>query len=485
MTFSNISIQACLLAISCTLLTFQTNAQVWTLDSCIAYAFQNNLAIQLSEENVALNGLNETSAIGAMLPSLNAQGGHGYNWGQRIDPFTNQFASSRIQSNNFGIATSVNLFNGLRQVNTLKQAELNTETAKWNYQKMRNDIALNVASAYLAVIINKEFMDIARRTLDGTDRQVKRMEQLVGAGQIAVSNLNDLQAQLAADNASFVSTENNFRLSKLSLMQLLQLDASKLDQFNIMIPNLDEVEQYTLLSNPEIAVQAALNNFPEVKSATTSVASAALGQKIAASGYYPSLNASFSYGTGYSGAAKVITGNPDTLAFPIGTVLGTGELVTSFPQLSYSLDDYQTKAFRNQLQDNVNRSLFFSLNIPLFNGFSAHTGVKRAEINFRQAELQLEQTKQTITQSVYQAYNDAQAALANYYAFKTSVAASIKAFEWAELRYEQGMSNITEYADSRMRLEIAQANLARTKYDYIFKLKVLDFYQGKAITLKP
>jgi outer membrane protein len=165
--------------------------------------------------------------------------------------------------------------------------------------------------------------------------------------------------------------------------------------------------------------------------------------------------------------------------------MGTGELVTSFPQLSYSIDDYQTKAFSNQLQDNVNRSLFFSLNIPLFNGFSTYTGVKRAEINFRQAELQLEQTKQSITQSVYQAYNDAQAALANYYAFKTSVAASQKSFEWAELRYEQGLSNITEYADSRMRMEIAQANLARTKYDYIFKLKVLDFYQGKAITLKP
>jgi outer membrane protein len=459
--------------------------QTWSLDSCIAYAFQNNLAVQLSEENVSLTELNETNAIGNMLPSLNAQGSHGYNWGQRIDPFTNQFASSRIQSNNFGIATSVNLFNGLRQVNTLKQAGLNTETAKWNYEKMRNDIALNVASAYLAVIINKEFMDIARRTLDGTDRQVKRMEKLVTAGQLAVSNLNDMQAQLAADNASFVLAENNFKLSKLSLVQLLQLDAAKLDQFNIVIPKLDNVEQYTLLANPDIAVQAALSNFPEVKSATTSVASAALGQKIAASGYYPSLNASFSYGTGYSGAAKVISGNPDTLSFPIGTVVGTGESVTSFPQLSYSSDDYKTKAFNNQLQDNVNRSLFFSLNIPLFNGFSTYTGVKRAEINFRQAQLQLEQTKQSITQSVYQAYNDAQAALANYYAFKTSVAASQKSFEWAELRYEQGLSNITEYADSRMRMEIAQANLARTKYDYIFKLKVLDFYQGKAITLKP
>ena len=462
-----------------------TLAQVWSLDSCIAYAFQNNLAVQLSEENVSLTKLNETSAIGAMLPSLNAQGGHGYNWGQRIDPFTNQFASSRIQSNNFGIATSVNLFGGLRQVNTLKQAGLNSESAKWNYEKMRNDIALNVASAYLAVIINKEFMDIARRTLDGTDRQVKRMEKLVAAGQLAVSNLNDMQAQLASDNASFVATENNFRLSKLSLLQLLQLDASKLDQFNIVIPKLDEVEQYTLLSSPDIAVQAALNNFPEVKGATTTVASAALGRKIAASGYYPNLNASFSYGTGYSGAAKVLTGTPDMLAFPIGTVFGTGESVWSIPQPVYNLDDYETKAFKNQLQDNVNRSLFFSMNIPLFNGFATHTGVKRAEINFRQAELQLEQTKQAITQSVYQAYNDAQAALANYYAFKTSVAANDKAFDWAQLRYEQGMSNITEYADARMRMEIAQANLARSKYDYIFKLKVLDFYQGKAITLKP
>jgi outer membrane protein len=484
MTSNIFSLRAYLAIIILLISLVKTNAQVWSLDSCIAYAFLNNLSVQLSEENVSLSILNETNAIGAMLPSLNAQGSHGFNWGQRIDPFTNQFASSRIQSNNFGIATSVNLFGGLRQVNTLKQAGLNTETAKWNYEKMRNDIALNVASAYLAVIINKEFMDIARRTLDGSDRQVKRMEKLVSAGQLAVSNLNDMQAQLASDNASFVAAENNFRLSKLSLMQLLQLDASKLDQFSIIIPKLDEVDQYTLLSNPDIAVQAALNNFPEVKGATTTVASAALGRKIAASGYYPSINASFSYGTGYSGAAKIVTGNPDTLAFPIGTVLGTGQLVTSIPQLIYSTDDYQTKAFNNQLQDNVNRSLFFSMNIPLFNGFSTHTGVKRAEINFRQAELQLEQTKQAITQNVYQAYNDAQAALANYYAFKTSVAASEKAFDWAQLRYEQGMSNITEYADARMRMEIAQANLARSKYDYIFKLKVLDFYQGKAITLK-
>jgi len=467
------------------LTSLSAQAQSWTLDSCIRHAYTQNISIQLSEETVNLTELTETQAIGSMLPSLNGQATHGYNWGQRIDPFTNQFASSRIQSNNFGIATSVNLFNGLRQVNTLKQAGLNTEKAKWNYEKMRNDVSLNVASAYLAVIINKEFMDIARRTLDGTDRQVKRMEKLVAAGQLAVSNLNDMQAQLASDNASFVIAENNYRLSKLSLMQLLQLDGAGVETFNIIIPTTEEVESLELIANPEVVVEAAINNFPEIKSATTGLAAAALGRKIASAGYYPSLNASFSYGTGFSGAAKVLTGSADTLAFPIGTVYGSGELVTSLPQLVYSSEDYQTKAFGKQLQDNVNRSLFFSLNIPLFNGFVTQTSVKRSDINFRQASLQLEQAKQAIEQSVYQAYNNAKASLANYYAFKTSVAATKKSFEWAELRYEQGMSNINEYADARMRFEIAEANLTRSKYDFIFKLKVLDFYQGKAISLKP
>ena len=467
------------------LATSGAKAQSWTLDSCIRHAYSQNISIQLSEETVNITALSETQAIGNLLPSLNGQATHGYNWGQRIDPFTNQFATSRIQSNNFGLATSVNLFNGMRQVNTYKQAGLNTERAKWNYEKMRNDIALNVASGYLAVIINKEFLDIARRTLDGTERQVKRMEKLVSAGQLSVSNLNDMQAQLASDNASFVIAENNFRLSKLSLMQLLQLDGSGVESFTIIIPTTEEVESLELIANPEVVVEAAIHNFPEIKAATTGLAAAALGRKIATAGYYPSLNASFSYGTGYSGAAKVLTGNPDTLAFPIGTVYGTGQLVTSIPQLVYSTDDYQTKAFGKQFQDNVNRSLFFSLNIPLFNGFVTQTSVKRADINYRQANLQLEQAKQVIEQSVYQAYNNAKASLANYYAFKTSVAASKKSFDWAELRYEQGLSNITEYADSRMRYEIAEANLTRSKYDFIFKLKVLDFYQGKAISLKP
>src|SRR6185436_19751149 len=194
---------------------------------------------------------------GGFFPSLNAQATHGYNWGQRIDQFTNQFATQRIRSNNLGVATSLNLFNGFNQVNTWKQAELNTEASKWNYEKARNDIALSVASSYLTVLINKEFMDIARRTLESTDRQVRRMQTLVDAGQMSLGNLNDILAQQATNNASHVSAANNYQLAKLSLMQLLMLDASKIDQFDVIVPQVEDIQSLEMISNPEIAVAAA------------------------------------------------------------------------------------------------------------------------------------------------------------------------------------------------------------------------------------
>jgi len=183
------------------------SAQRWSLDSCIHYAFTHNLSMIQSERNIEANKINETLAIGNFLPTLNGQASHGYNWGQRIDQFTNQFATARIQSNNFGLASSLNLFNGFQQMNTLRQSALNTEASKWSYEKMRNDIALNVSSAYLTVLINKEFMEIAKRTLDASDRQVKRMEKLVAVGQLSQGNLNEMLAQQAADNASYVSQQ--------------------------------------------------------------------------------------------------------------------------------------------------------------------------------------------------------------------------------------------------------------------------------------
>lgn len=462
------------------LLPAALQAQVWSLDSCINYAYRNNLSIKISEQNINLSEVNELTALGGMLPSLNAQAGHGYNWGQRIDPFTNQFASSRIQSNNFGVATSMNLFGGFQQFNTWRQAEINTDISKLDFEKARNDMALNIASAYLNVLLNREFSEIAQRTLDATSTQVSRMEKLVAAGQLPQGNLNDMLAQQAADNASLVGAVNNFNMAKLSLMQMLQLDMRQSASFDVEYPNIEPEENNALLSSPSVAVESAMNNFPEIKSAQLKVVSAEYGKKIATGAYSPSLSASYSYGTGYSGAAMIATGAGTQFFIPIGVVAGT-EIPVITEQTVY---DYKVKPFAEQFSDNINKSLFFNLNIPLFNGFNTHAANKRAQINVLNSQLQLDQAKQQLEQTIYKAHADAVAALAAYRSSTVSVETSQKSFEWTKARYEQGAANNVEYNDALIRLENARATQTRSKYEYIFKVKVLEFYEGKTIRLK-
>lgn len=457
----------------------------WSLDSCISYAYHHNISILQQELNTELTDLNETLALGAMLPNLNASATHGYNWGQRIDPFTNQFASQRIQSNSFGLATGVTLFAGFQNYNTLLQSKLNSESARWEYERLRNDVALNVASGYLTVLLNGEFMAIAEANVQQSLKQVRRMERLFQAGQVAEGALNDIRAQLASNEASLVAAGNNYDLSRLSLMQLLNLPVDLQSSFAIVTPKLDELDQLSLINDPRIVVESALRNFPQMRSAETNVASALVGEKIARGAFSPRLTANFSYGTGYSGAARVLVGEPDSVFVPIGVLQFNGvEQPISLKQPVFNNDDYRTKSFGSQWIDNVNRSLFFSLNIPVFNGFSNSTGLKRAHINRRSAELQLEQTKLTLEQNVQRAYADAKAALSTYQAAATSTEASEKAFNWTEQRFEQGVVNAVDFADAQNRLLTAKATETRAKYDYFFRIKVLDFYLGKPLSIK-
>lgn len=459
--------------------------QVWSLDSCIRHALDANISVKQSELNLEVGEINALQAKGGMLPNLNAQGSHGYNWGRRIDPFTNQFASERIRSNSFGIASSMTLFGGFTQWNSVKKAEIDRQVAMWNVEKMKNDVALNVATAFLNLVVQKEVLAIAQNNLNLTDKQVVRISKLVEVGQLAQSNLNDILAQQASDQANLIRSENNVYLAKLSLTQLLLLTPEQAANFDVTIPDLESMESQQIISNVDAIVQAALNNFPEIKSAEASVISAEYGYRIAQGSALPTLTASYSYGSGYSGASKVVTGSADSISYPIGQVFGTGQYVFSFEQPYYTSDDYSTKSFSDQMRDNVNKSLFFNLNIPIFNGFSNYGNIRKAQINALNANYNLEQSKLNLTQSVERAYADAQASLANYRASQLALDASQKSFEWVEKRYEQGASNLFEYSDARTRLDNANATVLQNKYDFIFKLKVLDFYLGKPISLQP
>jgi outer membrane protein len=461
----------------------QGAAQEWSLDSCVRYALASNPALKSTALNVEIQQLNRKDAVGSLLPSLNAQANHGYNWGQRIDPFTNQFASQRVRSNNIGIATSVSIFSGFQQVNSVRRAELDVEDARWQLEKAGNDLALNVASAYLTVLLNHELLEVAKSNARNSAAQVTRMEAMVRTGQLSEGNLDQMNAQLAADRASEVAAQNNLDLAILGLTQLMQLDPAKRGGFRVRIPSPGSLEAGELTGSSDIAVSSALAAFPEIRGAQTRLASAEVGERIARGARYPRLTASYSYGTGYSGAARVLSGSPDSLSFPIGTVLGSNQVVMSVPQPVRNESDYTVKPFDSQLRDNLNQSLFFNLTIPIFNGYQAENNVKRAAIGRLVAANQLEQTRNQLRQEVERAYADARAARATWAASTASREASEKAFGWIETRFAQGLVNQADYATARGNLDIARSNEAQSKYDLVFRIKVLDFYQGKPISL--
>jgi outer membrane protein len=192
-----------------------------------------------------------------------------------------------------------------------------------------------------------------------------------------------------------------------------------------------------------------------------------------------------SLGTGYSGAAKVLNGSPDSLSFPIGTVIGSNDIVLSYPQLVYSADDYKVKSFGSQFQDNVNRSFFMSLTIPIFNGFQVRNNVKRAAINEQNANLNLEIAKQQLVSDVETAYAGAIAAAQTYQANKTSWESNQKSYQWMSTRYENGATNATELSIARNRLDIAKAQMIRSQLDLIFKQNIIQFYMNQPIRLQP
>lgn len=472
-----------LILLSCAWISSAHAQQSWSLQQCIDYAYQHNIQIQQGELNIQLSEANRTQSMAGTLPSVNASASHGYNWGQTIDPFTNQFATERIRSNSFGINAGLTIFNGFQQMNSIKQNSLLLEASKQDQEKLKNDIALNVANAYLNVLFNQELLNIAQSNLESSGQQVDRIRKMVDAGAAPKGTLFDIEAQMATDEASLIQAENNLSLAYLSLTQLLQMSREEAENFSIVTPGMDDLETNEMVSNSDAVVNSALSNFPEIKSAEINVMSAEKGLDIAQGGMSPRLSASFSYGTGYSGANQLVT-SADTIGqVPIGQVAGTGETVlTLSPQTIPTA--FETKAFSDQLTDNVNQSLFFSLSIPIFNGLSTRTSIQRAKIGVENARLNLESAKNTLTQNVERAYADAQAAYRSYLASERSVEAAEEAMKYATIRYEEGVINAVDYTTARVRQDNAKADMIRNKYQYVFRSKVVDFYLGKPITMR-
>ncbi|HET6227617.1 MAG TPA: TolC family protein [Bacteroidia bacterium] len=453
--------------------------QVLNLEQCIDYALKNNIQIKQSEVNTEIADINLVQSQGALLPAINGNMSHTYNFGRTIDRYTNQFAKQQVLSQNLGVSADFTLFNGLQTINTIHQNRYTYLASKYNVDKMKNDIALNVATAYLQILYNTEAVENARNQIGITTAQSERAKKLVEAGSVAKGSYLDIMAQLATEELNLTNAENQLNISYLALAQLMNLPSAQ--GLRVTKPEINIDGQPLLAATDANQIYTtALDVLPEIKSANYNMKSAEKGLDVAWGGLSPRLSLSAFYGTGYSGLSKRYKTFPELLGYsPNGDMTSTGETVLS---PSISAPD-QVIPFMTQYNDNINKSVGFYLTIPIFNRLQVKTSISRARMQMLSSELQMESTKLQIQKNVQQALADANAGLKKYYASTKAVEAIAESFKYTEQKFNVGIVNTNDYNDSKNKLIKAQSDLLQAKYEYIFKTKVLDFYQGKPLKL--
>lgn len=478
------------LLIGILLIAFGANAQdgdKWTLQECIDYALENNLNVKRSRLNLESSDIALEQSKLALLPSANANGSYGYSWGRSIDPTTNLFVENqRIASSNGGINGSVTLFNAFRLQNAIKQNKFAFDANKESLETSKNNVIFNVISFYTNVLFTKELYENAKKQLNSTEQQVDRTKRLVDAGSLPNANLLDLLAQKATNEVNVVNTENSYQIAKIQLKQALQLPPES--SIAIEVPELSVEDNPIIEQSAYEIYQIALNEMPQIKSAELNHESAIMGIKVAKSGLYPSLSLSGGLNTRYSDAADVQRfvrdgGDPTIVNNPqIGFVQGSNTPVLSVDDAIIPSGEFvDGYPFMTQLDDNLSKFVSVNLNIPIFNGFAARANIQRAVIAEDQAIITKEEAKYQLWQTIEQSYYDVLAASKSYNASLKQVEARQESFRVTQRRFDLGAVNFTDYQIAENDLFQAQSDLLRAKYDYIFKLKILDFYQGKPL----
>jgi len=455
------------------------NQPAWTLQKCIEYAFENNIQIKQQTLNEELYRLDLIKNKYNFLPSLNANATHGYTWGRSVDRYTNQFSESEIRSNNFSLSSQLVIFNGFQLYNNLRQSELYLTSIKYDSEKLKNDIALGIATAYLNILFSQSLFENSKLQLEATKVQLERTKKLVSSGTLSELNLFNIEAQYASEELQMVNYENQLNIANLTLIQML--DLKETNNFKISEPVITISIKNELSLTPEQIYYNSLENMPEIKAAEYKIKAAEKTIKISKGNLYPTLTLNGSIGTGYSSGSQEIT-NTNMLGFDtLGYVYLTNQpVISSIPRFEYN---YATKSFNNQIDDNLSKSLSFNLSIPIFNNYQVRSVINKAKINLKISELNYELQKNQLYKSIQQAHADAIAALKKYYSAEKAVKAYKLAYEQIEQKYTIGSISYFEFSDAKAKYTKAQNDLTQAKYDYIFKTKIIDFYLGKSITL--
>ena len=424
----------------------------WSLEACIDYAYEHNIDLKQKREAQESRKVDLNTSKFSWLPAVNANMGQSFQFGRSTSK-SGVIVDQNAANTTFSINLDMPLFDGLKTPNDIAARRLDLQAAVESLNKAKEDLAVNVASSYLQVLYNKELLRVAQLQVDLDREQIAKTEAMVDAGKVPLSQLYDIKAQLAKDEVTLTEADNNVQLTLLELAQSLELERSD-RSFDIVAPLIEDAVADNMASilPPTDIFDRAVSVKPQIKEQEFLLQSQRKMLKVAQAGYYPKLNFGASYSNGY-----------------YHTSMG-GQFA-------------DTRSFGDQLRQNGQKIVGFSLSIPLFNRFQVRNSVRSARIGINNQRLQLENSKKALFKEIQQAYYNATAAQEKYLASEKSVAASKEAFDYAQVRYDAGKSTVFEFNEAKTKYAQSLAEQAQAKYNFIFRAKILDFYQGTPLRL--
>jgi outer membrane protein len=431
--------------------SIQAQTKKWTLEECVRYALDNNISIKQSELDTQTTAIDKKDAFGKFLPTANAQVSHSWNIGLNQDITTGILRNQTTQFTSAGATVGVDIYKGLQNQNALRKANLSIVASKYQLLKMQEDISLNVANAFLQVLFNKENLKVQQEQLAISEKQYTRSDELVKAGTIPRGDLLDIKATVATGKQNVVIAENTLLISKLSLAQLLQL--KEFNDFDVVDDTNINAGETILAQSPTAIYEKAKETRTELKIAQTNLEIAEKNVAIAKGAYQPSLRGFYNFNSRVS--------NSDRTTLVGGTPVVTGPA-----------------PFWNQFSDNKGQSFGAELSIPIFNGFSTRNNVERNKVSLEKSKIDLEQKNLDLQRNVYTAFTDTRGALNVHEAAVVALEARQGAYDYAKEKFAVGLMNAFDFNQSQTLLTNAQSEVIRTKYDYIFKTKILEFYFG-------
>ena len=456
------------------LFTLVLSAQMkeYTLEECVLIALENNISIKQSELDLESAEVDKSDAMGSFLPRVNAQSQHIWNNGLSQNITNGLIENLTTQFSSFGGNVGVTLFNGRQNINQLSRANLNLLARQYQLDDMKDDVSLFVANAYLQVMFNRELEQVQRYQLELAKQELERTQLSIDAGILTPVEIYEIEANIATQEQAVIQAENAYRLSRINLAQLLLI--TDYENFDIAKEDMDIPFSEILTETPKAIYEKALTLRNDIKLGITNLEIAEKDIDLAKGAQMPTLTAFYNYNTRISYSDRFIeTGN--FIETPIGIVQENGAVVVSqFPEREIT----GPSSFSKQFGQNDGQSYGLSLNIPIFNGLAVKNNIKRRKLNLERIENQLEQTKLDLESTINQAYNNAKGAYKFYDASEKTLIARKQAFDIAKQRFEAGVMNSFDYVQARQRYQIAASDIVRAKFDYIFKLKVLEFYFG-------